>query len=197
MQLSEAISCATSPNAKFIVETLPKETKIIFGPDKNLGNYINSVTNREMILWDGACHVHEKFSLEKILKLKADNPDSQLISHPECKKNILLVSDFVGSTAALLSYATNSPKQKFIVATESGILHQMQIANPSKIFIPAPPNDSSCACNDCEFMKLNTLAKILDCLENEVNEILIDESLRLKAYTSISKMLELSKKYIQ
>ncbi len=184
----------TSTNAKFIIDSLPQEEKIIFGPDKNLGNYINSVTGRDMILWDGACHVHEKFSLEKILDLKKSNPNSELISHPECKKSILLVSDFIGSTAALLNHTSNSNCNSFIVATESGILHQMKIKNPTKTFIPAPPNDSSCACNDCEFMKLNTISKIYNCLNDEVNELFIDEDLRVKAFASINRMLELSKK---
>lgn len=183
----------TSTNAKFIIDSLPKDEKIIFGPDRNLGNYINSVTGRDMVLWNGACHVHEKFSLDKILKLKDENPDAEIIAHPECKKSLLLVSNFIGSTAALLNYTLNSTTSKFIVATESGILHQMQLSNPNKTFIPAPPNDSTCACNDCEFMKLNTLEKILNCLEFESNEILIEESLRIKAYSSISRMLELSK----
>ena len=187
----------TSTNAKFIIDSLPKDAKIIFGPDKNLGNYINSVTNRNMVLWDGACHVHEKFSLEKILELKKLYPQAELISHPECKKSLLLISDFIGSTASLLDYTIKSNKTDFIVATESGILHQMRTHNPFKNFIPAPPNDSSCACNDCEFMKLNSLEKIYNCLALESNEIIINEALRLKAYSSISKMLELSAKMIK
>lgn len=185
----------TSTNAKFIIDSLPKDEKIIFGPDRNLGNYINSVTGRNMVLWDGACHVHEKFSLEKILDLKRLNPSSEIISHPECKKSLLIISSFVGSTAALLNYTKSSAAKTFIVATESGILHQMQLLSPDKVFIPAPPNDSTCACNDCEFMKLNTLEKILNCLENESNEILIEEDLRVKALSSIERMLELSKSF--
>ncbi len=185
----------TSTNAKFIIDSLPKDEKIIFGPDRNLGNYINSVTGRDMVLWDGACHVHEKFSLEKIIELKRQYPSAEIISHPECKKSLLLVSSFVGSTAALLNYTKSSTTNTFIVATESGILHQMQLSSPDKIFIPAPPNDSTCACNDCEFMKLNTLEKIVNCLENESNEILINEELRIKALGSIERMLELSKSF--
>jgi len=184
----------TSTNAKAIVDSYPLNEKIIFGPDRNLGNYINSITGRKMVLWDGACHVHEKFSIEKIVKLKKENADALIIAHPECKHSLLVMADFIGSTAALLKFTTNSDKQKFIVATESGILHQMQKLSPAKIFIPAPPNDSTCGCNDCEFMKLNTLQKIYDCLNNERPEIIINENLRLKALTSIENMLELSNK---
>lgn len=182
----------TSTNAKAIVDSLPHDEKIIFGPDRNLGNYINSITGRNMILWDGACHVHEKFSLEAIVQLKMENTDAQLISHPECKKPILLISDFVGSTAALLKYISSSPCQKFIVATESGILHQMQLVQPNKVFIPAPPVDSTCGCNDCEFMKLNTLTKIYNTLKYEWPSIQLDESLRIKALKPIQRMLDLS-----
>lgn len=184
----------TSTNAKAIVDSFPKDEKIVFGPDRNLGDYINSITGRQMVLWDGACHVHEKFSLEKILDLKKMHPKAQLIAHPECKKSILLVANFIGSTAALLKHTTESDNNEFIVATESGILHQMQMANPAKTFIPAPPNDSSCACNDCEFMKLNSLTKIYLTLKHEWPEIEIDESIRKKALRPIQKMLELSNK---
>ncbi|MBN2742890.1 MAG: quinolinate synthase NadA [Marinilabiliaceae bacterium] len=184
----------TSTNAKAIVDSLPKDAKIIFGPDRNLGNYINSVTGRDMLLWDGACHVHEKFSLEGILQLKKEFPQAQIIAHPECKKPLLLVSDFVGSTAALLKYVSQSDVQTFIVATESGILHQMQLAQPHKTFIPAPPVDSTCGCNDCEFMKLNTLSKIYNTLKFEWPTIELEESLRLKALGSIEKMLAISNK---
>mgnify|MGYP000842497692 FL=1 len=145
----------TSTNAKQIVESFPKDEKIIFGPDRNLGNYINSITGREMLLWDGACHVHEQFSVEKIVELKAQYPDAVVLAHPECKSVVLKLADMVGSTAALLKYAVNSDKQRFIVATEAGILHEMQKKCPQKTFIPAPPNDSTCACNECSFMRLN------------------------------------------
>ena len=150
----------TSTNAKQIVESFPKDEKIIFGPDRNLGNYINSITGREMLLWDGACHVHEQFSVEKIVELKAQYPDAVVLAHPECKSVVLKLADMVGSTAALLKYAVNSDKQRFIVATEAGILHEMQKKCPQKTFIPAPPNDSTCGCNEWNFMRLNTLEKL-------------------------------------
>lgn len=182
----------TSTNAKKIIDQLPKDEKIIFGPDRNLGNYINSVTGRNMLLWDGACHVHEQFSVEKLVKLKAEHPDAAIIAHPECKKPLLLMADFIGSTQALLNYTVNSDKNKFLVATESGILHEMQKKNPYKIFIPVPPNDSTCACNECNFMRLNTLEKLYSCLKNESPEIIIDEAIREKAVKPILKMLEMS-----
>ena len=182
----------TSTNAKKIVDSFPKDAKLIFGPDRNLGNYINSVTGREMLLWDGACHVHEQFSVEKLLKLKEENSDAVVLAHPECKKPLLLVADFIGSTAALLNYTINSDKKKFLVATESGIIHEMQKKNPDKEFIPVPPNDSTCACNECNFMRLNTLEKLYKCLLNETPEILVEESIREKAVKPILRMLELS-----
>ncbi len=184
----------TSTNAKQIVDSLPTDEKIIFGPDKNLGNYINSVTGRNMILWDGACHVHEQFSIEKILELKKQYPDAELIAHPECKSAVLKLADFVGSTSALLNHTLKSDKNEFIVATESGILHQMTKKVPHKTFIPAPPNDSTCACNECEFMRLNTLEKLYNCLKNESPEIKIETSLVDKAVKPIQKMLDLSEK---
>lgn len=184
----------TSTNAKQIVDSLPTDEKIIFGPDKNLGNYINSVTGRNMILWDGACHVHEQFSIEKILELKKQYPDAELIAHPECKSAVLKLADFVGSTSALLNHTLKSDKNEFIVATESGILHQMTKKVPHKTFIPAPPNDSTCACNECEFMRLNTLEKLYSCLKNESPEIKIEASLVDKAVKPIQKMLDLSEK---
>lgn len=185
----------TSTNAKQIVETLPEDAKIIFGPDKNLGDYINKLTGRDMLLWDGACHVHEQFSLEKILKLKKEYPDALLLSHPECRPYILEVSDHVGSTSSILKYATESLNKQLIVATESGILHQMVIKNPDKEFIPAPPEDSTCACNDCFYMKMNTLEKLYLCLKNESPEVFIDEKLRVDAVKPIEKMLEISAEY--
>lgn len=185
------ITC-TSSNAVDIINSIPKDKKIIFCPDKNLGNHISSVTGREMIIWDGACHVHEEFSLEKILELKSENPDAKIIAHPECVKPVLIVSDYVGSTAALLNYVIKDKTDKFIVATESGIIHQMRKACQAKVFIPAPPKDSTCGCNDCNFMKLNTIEKIYFCLKNEKPEIIIEEGLRQKAYIPIKRMLEIS-----
>ena len=182
----------TSTNAKKIIEQFPKDAKLIFGPDRNLGNYINSVTGRSMLLWNGACHVHEQFSLEKLLKLKETYPEALVLAHPECKQQVLMVSDYIGSTQALLNYATDSDKKEFIVATESGILHEMQKKNPDKIFIPVPPNDSTCACNECEFMRLNTLEKVYKCLCDEQPEILVEEEVREKAVKSILRMLEMS-----
>ena len=182
----------TSTNAKKIVDQFPKDAKLIFGPDRNLGNYINSVTGREMLLWDGACHVHEQFSVEKLVKLKADHPEAEVLAHPECKRPLLLMADFIGSTQALLNYTINSDKKSFLVATESGIIHEMQKKNPDKEFIPVPPNDSTCACNECNFMRLNTLEKLYKCLLTETPEILVDEEVRLKAVKPILKMLEMS-----
>ena len=183
----------TSTNALQIVESLPKDEKIIFAPDRNLGNYINSMTGREMVIWDGACHVHEEFSLERILELKKENPEAQIIAHPECEKPVLLVSDFIGSTSALLNYTVRNNGKTFIVATESGILHQMKKANPQKLFIPAPPKDSTCACNDCKYMKLITLKKIYNTLKYELPEITLERDLMDQARGSILRMLEISK----
>ena len=182
----------TSTNAKKIVDQFPKDAKLIFGPDRNLGNYINSVTGREMLLWDGACHVHEQFSVEKLVKLKADHPEAEVLAHPECKRPLLLMADFIGSTQALLNYTINSDKKSFLVATESGIIHEMQKKNTDKEFIPVPPNDSTCACNECNFMRLNTLEKLYKCLLNESPEILVDEEVRVKAVKPILRMLEMS-----
>ncbi|MDR3706260.1 MAG: quinolinate synthase NadA [Paludibacteraceae bacterium] len=184
--------CVTSTNARKIIEQFPTDAKLIFGPDRNLGDYINSVTNRKMVLWDGACHVHEQFSLEKILELKKQYPNALLLAHPECKKPVLMVSDYIGSTQALLNFATESNKTQFIIATESGIIYEMRKKNPNKEFIPAPPLDSSCGCNECNFMRLNTLEKLYNCIKYEQPEIIIEESLRKKAEKSILKMLELS-----
>jgi len=184
----------TSSNAVKIIESLPRGEKIIFGPDRNLGNYIKSVTGREnMLIWDGACHVHEEFSLEKILELKKLHPQAKILAHPECKKTILLVADFIGSTAALLTFVNNDDAQEYIVVTEPGILHQMTRENPEKTFIPAPPIDSTCGCNDCIYMKMVTLEKIYLSLKYEAPEITIDENLRKKAEKSIRRMLEMSK----
>lgn len=183
----------TSSNAKVIVDSLPKEQKIIFAPDKNLGAWINKVTGRNMLLWNGACMVHEIFSLEKITRLQVRHPNAKLISHPECEDPILRISDFVGSTTQLLAYVKNTAHQEFIVATEAGILHQMQKQAPNKTLIPAPP-DNSCACNDCPHMKRNTLEKVYLCMEYEQPEILMEEELRLQAKKSLDRMLEISAK---
>ena len=182
----------TSTNARQIVESLPEDEPIIFGPDRNLGNYINSITGRHMLLWDGACHVHEQFSLAKILALKAQYPDAEVITHPECKRPVVEVSDFVGSTAALLKHTIKSPKTQFIVATESGVIHEMRKQSPNKEFIPAPPNDSTCACNECNFMRLNTMEKLYNCLKNETPEILVDPEVQQKAILPIRRMLDIS-----
>lgn len=184
----------TSTNAKQIVESFPKDEKIIFGPDRNLGNYINSITGREMLLWDGACHVHEQFSVEKIVELKAQYPDAVVLAHPECKSVVLKLADMVGSTAALLKYAVNSDKQRFIVATEAGILHEMQKKCPQKTFIPAPSNDSTCGCNECNFMRLNTLEKLYNCLKYEFPEVTVDPEVAREAVKPIKRMLEISAK---
>ncbi len=184
----------TSTNARQIVESLPEDTPILFGPDRNLGNYINSITGRKMLLWNGACHVHEQFSLEKILELKKKYPDAEILTHPECKKAVVEVSDFVGSTAALLKHSVKSEKQQFIVATESGVIHEMRKQSPGKEFIPAPPSDSSCACNECNFMRLNTMKKLYNCLKFELPEIFIDENIQKKAILPIRRMLDISEK---
>jgi quinolinate synthase len=183
----------TSSNAKIIVESFPKDQKIIFAPDKNLGAYINKITGRDMLLWNGACMVHEIFSLEKITRLKVRHPEAKLISHPECEEPLLRVSDFIGSTTQLLAYVKQNPAKEFIVATEAGIIHQMVKQAPDKIISPAPP-DNSCACNECPHMKRNTLEKVYLCMEYEQPEILMDEELRLQAKKSIDRMLEISAK---
>lgn len=183
----------TSGNARKIVESFPADAKLIFGPDRNLGSYINSVTGRDMLLWDGACHVHERFSVEGIAALKERYPGAPVLVHPECKRPVVLMADKVGSTAVLLDYALASDCDTFIVATESGILHQMRKAAPHKTFVPAPPVDSTCGCNDCNYMKLNTLEKLRDCLRDETNEVNVDPQLAAKAIKPIERMLELSK----
>ena len=183
----------TSGNAMKVVGSFPKDEKIIFGPDRNLGNYINSMTGRQMLLWDGACHVHEKFSVEKILALKAEYPEAKILVHPECKGAVVKLADKVGSTAALLKYSIESDATHFIVATESGILHEMQKSAPQKTFIPAPPDDSTCACNECNYMKLVTLQKVYDALLNEAPTIEVDPAVAEKAVRPIVRMLELSK----
>jgi quinolinate synthase len=183
----------TSANAKQIVESFPKDQKLIFAPDKNLGGYINSITGREMVLWDGACMVHEQYSVEKIIDLMDQHPDAEFIAHPECEKPVLLVAKHIGSTTALLNYVQKSESEKFIVATESGILHQMIKACPDKIFIPAPSVDSTCGCNDCEYMKLNSLQKLYMCLKHEQPEVILPAEVIEKARIPILRMLEISK----
>ncbi len=186
----------TSSNAKKIVDLLPQDAKLIFGPDKNLGNYINSVTGREMLLWDGACHVHSRFSLEALLDLKKKYPDAPVLAHPECKAVILSQADVIGSTKAILDFSTKSDKKRFIVVTESGILHEMQKACSDKEFIPVPPEVSEsigCQCNECEYMRLNTLEKLYNCLRDEKPEIVVDDKIAQKAIVPIQRMLEMSK----
>lgn len=184
----------TSTNAKQIVESFPEDQKIIFGPDKNLGNYINSITGRSMLLWDGACHVHEKFSVEKILQLKEQYPDADVLVHPECKGAVAKLADKVASTAGLLKHAMASSKKDFIVATESGILFEMRKKCPQKNFIPVPPEDSTCACNECNFMRLNTLKKLYNTLKYEWPEVVVDKEIAQKAVRPIRRMLEISEK---
>jgi quinolinate synthase len=184
----------TSTNAVDIVSSFPANEKIIFGPDRNLGNYINELTGRNMLLWDGACHVHEKVSIKKLIELKKSHSLAKIIAHPECKKAVLTLADFVGSTASLIKYVQKSKKHEFIVVTESGVLYEMKKTCPEKIFIPAPPDDSTCACNECSFMRLNTLEKLYNCLLYERPSIEIPEEIRMKAEMPILKMLELSKK---
>ncbi|MEO6406181.1 MAG: quinolinate synthase NadA [Ferruginibacter sp.] len=184
----------TSSNAQKIVESLPEDQPIIFAPDKNLGAYINKQTGRKMLLWNGACMVHEIFSREKITKLKLRHPTAKVIAHPECEEIVLELADFIGSTTGLLKYSQENEATSFIVATESGILHQMQKSSPHKTFIPAPPNNA-CACNDCPYMKLNTLEKLYLCMKYEQPEITMDEDIRLAAKKPIDRMLEISARY--
>lgn len=184
----------TSSNAEAIINSLPKDQKIIFAPDKNLGRYLIKKTGRDMVLWNGSCQVHELFSLQKIVKLKMRHPEAKVIAHPECEEAVLEEADFIGSTNALLKYSAQNPANEFIVVTESGIIHQMQIQSPFKTFIAAPP-DNLCACNDCPYMKLNTLEKLYLCMEYEKPEILMDEKLRIAAKKPIDRMLEISAKY--
>jgi quinolinate synthase len=186
--------CCTSSNAVKIIESLPADEKIVFLPDRNLGSYIRSITKRnDMVVWDGACHVHEEFSVEKIIELKEKYPDAKVLAHPECKKTVLILADMIGSTAALLEFSKKDKCEQFIVATESGILHQMQTSSPQKVFIPAPPIDSTCGCNDCKYMKMITMEKIYNTLKYEKPEILIDTELIKKAKKSIFRMLKMSK----
>ncbi len=184
----------TSSNAKYIVESVPKDQGIIFAPDRNLGAYLQKTLNREMLLWDGACQVHEIFSLEKIMQLKEVFPEAKIIAHPECEKPVLDIADFIGSTSQLLRFSKESEFKEFIVVTESGIIHQMKKNAPNKTFIPAPSSEDTCACNDCPYMKLNTLEKIYLCMKYELPEITMSEELRLRAKAPLDRMLEISKK---
>lgn len=184
----------TSSNAQKIVESLPADQKIIFAPDRNLGAYIAKQTGRDMVLWNGACQVHEIFSLERITKLKVRHPNALVIAHPECEEPVLKIADFIGSTTGLLKFSKESDAKEFIVVTESGILHQMQKESPHKTFIPGPP-ENACACNDCPYMKLNSLEKLYVCLKYEVPEITMDEELRIAARKPIDRMLEISARY--
>jgi quinolinate synthase len=184
----------TSSNAVQIIESLPETEKIIFAPDRNLGNYIVNKTNRDIAVWNGSCHVHEEFSLEAILKLKEENPEAKIIVHPECVLPVRMVADFIGSTSALLQFTKNDNSKSYIVATEPGIIHQMKKANPFKSYIPAPPKDSTCGCSECSFMKLITIEKIYRCLRDEEPEILIDHDVLLKARKPIMRMMEISEK---
>ena len=183
----------TSSNARQIVESFPKDTPMIFGPDRNLGNYINKLTGRDMLVWDGACHVHEKFSVERILELKAQHPNAKILVHPECKGPVVKLADKVGSTKALLNYSIHDEAQEFIVATESGILTEMQKSAPQKTFIPAPPDDSTCACNECSYMKLITMRKLYNCLKYEWPTVEVEPEIAKKAIKPIHRMLEISK----
>ncbi|WP_288898878.1 quinolinate synthase NadA [uncultured Alistipes sp.] len=184
--------CCTSSNALKVVQSIPADQPLIFGPDRNLGSYIQKLTGRKnMVLWDGACHVHEEFSLEKLLELKQKHPKAKVVAHPECRAYILDVADFVGSTAAILDYCGDTDSTEFIVVTEAGILAEMQRRFPDKKFIPAPPDDETCGCNNCRFMKMVTLENIVACLENEAPEIILDEQTRLKAERSILNMIQI------
>lgn len=182
----------TSGNARKIIDSLPEEEKIIFGPDHNLGEYINSVTGREMLLWNGACHVHDRFSLEKILKMKEEHKGAKILVHPECRRSLQLIADKVGSTAALLEFAKNDDAKEYIIVTESGILFEMRNKCGEKKFLAAPAEDAECQCNECDFMKLNTLEKVRNCLRDETPEIIVDKELAAKALRPIERMLELS-----
>ena len=184
----------TSSNAVSIVNSLPENEKIIFAPDRNLGNYVLNLTGRDIVVFDGACHVHEEFSLEAILKLKEQYPDAKVIVHPECELPVRMIADYIGSTAALLKYTVQDPSGSYIVATEPGIIHQMKKVNPGKLFIPAPPRDSTCGCSECNFMKLITIEKIYNCLKDETPEIILDRNLIEAAQKPIRRMLEISAK---
>jgi quinolinate synthase len=182
----------TSSSAEKIINQIHIDKKILFSPDKNLGRYLIKKTGRDMLLWNGSCHVHEAFSEQKIIDLRIKYPEAKLISHPECEEPILMFSHFIGSTSKLLKYVQEDNSKQYIVATESGIIHQMKKAAPGKEFIPAPPQDDACSCNDCPFMKKNTMEKLYLCMKNKYPEIMLDESLRLKALIPIERMIEMS-----
>ncbi|MBD5201397.1 MAG: quinolinate synthase NadA [Bacteroidales bacterium] len=182
----------TSGNARKVIESLPADEKIIFGPDRNLGEYINAVTGRDMLLWPGACHVHDRFSMERILEMKREHPEARVLVHPECRRSLQLIADKVGSTAALLAYARESDAREFIVVTESGILFEMQKACPEKVFMPAPPDEPGCQCNHCEYMKMNTLEKVRDALRDGKPSVEVDGEIAKRALRPIRRMLELS-----
>jgi len=184
----------TSSNAVQIIESLPQYEKIIFGPDRNMGNYLINRTGRDILVWNGACHVHEEFSIEAIIKLKNENPEAKVIVHPECELPVRMIADFIGSTSSLLQFTKNDRSECYIVGTEPGIIHQMKKANPSKKFIPAPPKDSTCGCSECSFMKLITMEKIYKCLRDEKPEIMIDHDTLMKAKKPIDRMMEISEK---
>jgi len=184
----------TSSNASEIIRSLPPDEKILFAPDRNLGNYILNKTGRDMVIWNGTCHIHEEFSLEAILQLKSEHPEAKVIVHPECELPVRMVADYIGSTAGMLRFTENDAGRVFIVATEAGIIHQMKKINPEKEFIPAPPRDSTCGCSECNFMKLVTVEKIFRCLRDEEPEILIDEKILEQAGKPIGRMMELSRK---
>ena len=183
----------TSGNARKIVDSFPKDAKLIFGPDRNLGNYLNAVTGRQMVLWDGACHVHERFSVEKLVELKREHPEAKVLVHPECRGAVVKLADVVGSTAALLKYAVASEAREFLVVTESGILHEMQRQCPDKTFIPVPPEDSTCGCNECNYMRLCTLEKVYNALRYEWPTVTVSPEVAERAVRPIERMLELSK----
>jgi quinolinate synthase len=184
----------TSSNAVQIVESLPPDEKIIFAPDRNLGNYVLNKTGRDMVIWNGTCHVHEEFSLEAILRLKKENPDAKIIVHPECELPVRMVADYIGSTSSLLQYTRKDSGKCYIVATEAGIIHQMKKENPGKTYIPAPPRDSTCGCSECSFMKLITIEKILNSLKNEKPEIILNNEVLIRAQRPIKRMMEISAK---
>ncbi|MCX6330663.1 MAG: quinolinate synthase NadA [Bacteroidia bacterium] len=184
----------TSSNAVQIVDSLPKDEKIIFAPDRNLGNYVLNKTGRDMVIWNGTCHVHEEFSLEAILSLKDKNPDAKIIVHPECELPVRMVADYIGSTSALLNFTKSDNGNCYIIATEPGIIHQMKKQNPTKKYIPVPPKDSTCGCSECNFMKLITIEKIYRCLKNEKPEIFVDNKILIDAQKPIKRMMEISKK---
>ena len=183
----------TSGNARKVIDSLPADEKIIFGPDRNLGSYINSVTGREMLLWDGACHVHDRFSLEGIRKMKEEHPGAKILVHPECRRPLQLIADKVGSTAALLDFASTDDAREYIVVTESGILFEMRRKCPDKVFLAAPADDAECQCNECDYMKMNTLDKVARALREESPEIKVDPELAARAVRPIERMLALSK----